>query len=67
MSLVSPALGGRFFTTSATWEVLGVEYLILYLYSDHQNRRCLEVEGVSLVAPLGSIPGLERSPGEGRG
>ena len=67
MSLASPALAGRFFTTSATWEVLGIENLILNPYSDHQKRRCLEVEGVSLVAHLGSIPGLGRSPGEGRG
>ena len=34
-SLMSPALAGRFFTTSATWEALYVHYI--YVKTLHQN------------------------------
>ena len=52
MSLMSPALAGKFFTTSATWDTL--------CGSAGKESACN-------MGDLGSIPGLGRSPGEGKG
>ena len=53
MSVVSPALAGEFFSTNATWEVF-------WGGSDSK------VSAYNAGDPS-SIPGLGRSPGEGKG
>ena len=57
MSLTSPALAGRFFTTSATWEAS------LYIPMGFPGVSDSEESAGDLC----SIPGSGRSPGEGIG
>ena len=68
-SLMSLALAGRLFTTSATWDayiyIYAYVYLCLYIIHIYmvaqQWRICLQCRDA------GSVPGSRRSPGEGNG
>ena len=60
LSLTYPALAGRFFTTSTTWETQ------VYIHRDIQ----IVTDGKESACNTGEpsvIPGLERSPREGNG
>ena len=76
MSLMSPALAGRFFTTSATWETpdYGGGHIILWIYSKQLNCTLLMSElgfpggsdgkeSACNVGDLGLIPRLGQPPG----
>ena len=60
MSLMSPALAGRFYTTSASWEAPG---------HSQQHFICVPVSSVFACneGDQGSKSGSGRSPGEGNG
>ena len=75
-SLTSPALTGGFFTTSATWEAC--KFMLTWKKYDTKTLTCEYSKITTFVAqPIkestcnvgdpGSIPGLGRSPGEGKG
>ena len=63
MSLLSPALTGRFFTTSATWEAPGDRYrgfiillfLLLYIFENSHKKQFDKREDVRSSVP--SLPG----------
>ena len=83
MSLMSPALAGRFFTTSTTWEaqkqtVKKYKYIFITSGFTVGQRLGGETSQVALVVKnlpanagdirdAGSIPGSARSPGGGHG
>jgi len=69
---MSPALAGRFFTTDTEGKVpLGMCYVMDYLYSITGVQgfpdSSVGKESTYNEGDLGSIPGLGRSPGEGKG
>ena len=63
-SLMSPALTGRFFTTSATWEA--PIYFLSLAQGDFPGGSEVKVSACN-AGNLGSIPGSGRSPGEANG
>ena len=60
LSLTFPALAGRFFTTSTTWETQVYIHRDIQIVTDGEESAC-NTGDPSL------IPGLERSPREGNG
>ena len=50
MSLVSPALAGGFFTTSATWEALHLLELYLFTEDDAVQSERQSVKGLAKIA-----------------
>ena len=62
-----PALAGRFFTTSATWEALLVLCFFLGRYMERVNLGRWLSGKESSAGDAGQIPGLGRSPERGNG
>ena len=63
-SIMFPALVGKFFTTSTTWEP--PKKIYIYIYVGFPGGSAMKNQ-LANAGDMGSIPGSRRSPGEGIG